>query len=124
MSIGMIQLLNYEEVIMRYYYKSKDGTGFLNLRTPLNEDELNDYIEITEEEFVSHCNNSTLTKEEIKQKEIYTYKQYLLNTDYIVIKMAEVMSDGGSVEELKERYKDELSKRKEYREKINELENS
>ena len=26
--------------------------------------------------------------------------------------------------ELKERYKDELSKRKEYREKINELENS
>jgi antirestriction protein len=109
---------------MRYYYKSKDGTGFLNLRTPLNEDELNDYIEITEEEFVSHCNNSTLTKEEIKQKEIYTYKQYLLNTDYIVIKMAEIMSDGGSVEELKERYKDELSKRKEYREKINELENS
>lgn len=109
---------------MRYYYKSKDGTGFLNLRTPLNEDELNDYIEITEEEFVSHCNNSTLTKEEIKQKEIYTYKQYLFNTDYIVIKMAEIMSDGGSVEELKERYKDELSKRKEYREKINELENS
>lgn len=109
---------------MRYYYKSKDGTGFLNLRTPLNEDELNDYIEIAEEEFVSHCNNSTLTKEEIKQKEIYIYKQYLLNTDYIVIKMAEVMSDGGSVEELKERYKDELSKRKEYREKINELENS
>ena len=38
--------------------------------------------------------------------------------------MAEIMSDGGSVEELKERYKDELSKRKEYREKINELENS
>ena len=35
---------------MRYYYKSKDGTGFLNLRTPLNEDELNDYIEITEED--------------------------------------------------------------------------
>ena len=124
MSIGKILSLNYEEVIMRYYYKSKDGAGFLNLRTPLNEDELNDYIEITEEEFVSHCNNSTLTKEEIKQKEIYTYKQYLLNTDYIVIKMAEIMSDGGSVEELKERYKDELSKRKEYREKINELENS
>lgn len=35
---------------MRYYYKSKDNTGFLNLKSPLIDDEEN-YIQITEEEF-------------------------------------------------------------------------
>lgn len=32
----------------RFYYKSKDGTGFLNLKSPLNDE---NYIQITEEEF-------------------------------------------------------------------------
>ena len=34
---------------MRFYYKSKDGKGFLNLKSPINDDE--NYIQITEEEF-------------------------------------------------------------------------
>lgn len=33
---------------MRFYYKSKDNTGFLNLKSPLADD---NYIQITEEEF-------------------------------------------------------------------------
>lgn len=32
----------------RFYYKSKDNTGFLNLKSPLVDD---NYIQITEEEF-------------------------------------------------------------------------
>ena len=34
---------------MRYYYKNKDNTGFLNLKSPLIGDE--NYTQITEEEF-------------------------------------------------------------------------
>lgn len=41
---------------MRYYYKSKDNTGFLNLKSPMNDE---NYIQITEEEF----NNLTKPKE-------------------------------------------------------------
>ena len=33
---------------MRYYYKNKDNTGLLNLKSPLNDE---NYIQITEEEF-------------------------------------------------------------------------
>lgn len=33
---------------MRYYYKSKDGKGLMNLKSPLADD---NYIEITAEEF-------------------------------------------------------------------------
>ena len=32
----------------RFYYKSKDNTGFLNLKSPIVDE---DYIQITEEEF-------------------------------------------------------------------------
>lgn len=33
---------------MRYYYKNKDNTGFLNLKSPINDE---NYIQITKEEF-------------------------------------------------------------------------
>ena len=37
---------------MRYYYKSADGKGLLSLKSPITEeDEDQDLIEITEEEF-------------------------------------------------------------------------
>ena len=32
----------------RFYYKSKDGKGFLNLKSPIDDE---NYIQITEEEF-------------------------------------------------------------------------
>ena len=37
--------------VKRYYYKTLDGKGYLNLKTPLDADELAGYVEITKEEF-------------------------------------------------------------------------
>lgn len=112
---------------MRYYYKSKDNTGFLNLKSPLVDE---NYIQITEEEFVE------LTKPKVyepteeqkaayeKAKKIAEYKKYLADTDYIVLKIAEAQSEGDtkSVTKIKAEYAEQLAERKEAREKINELE--
>lgn len=58
----------------------------------------------------------------IGEKEFY--KQYLQETDYVVIKMYETFAQGGSIIEMLKEYKEVLSKRKEARKKINELEKS
>ena len=36
---------------MRYYYKSKENIGYLNLKSPIADEKKDDYIQITEEEF-------------------------------------------------------------------------
>lgn len=113
---------------MRYYYKNKDNTGFLNLKSPINDDE--NYIQITEEEF------NQLTKPKVyeptaeqkaaqeKARKIAEYKKYLADTDYIVLKIAEAQSEGDTetVAALKTTYATELANRKEWRIQINELE--
>ena len=111
----------------RFYYKSKDNTGFLNLKSPLVDD---NYIQITEEEFneLSTPKVYEPTAEEIaaqeKARKIAEYKKYLENTDYIVLKMGESLADGNTeaVTEIKTEYAEQLAKRKEARNKINELE--
>lgn len=104
----------------RFYYKSKDKTGFLNLKSPLVDEE---YIQITEEEF------NELTKRKIhkltaeqkaaqeKAKQIAEYKKYLDNTDYIVLKIAEAQSEGdtNTVSQLRDLYKNQLKERKRVR---------
>ena len=55
---------------------------------------------------------------------INEYKEYLRETDYIVIKMYETVAQGGSIIEMLKEYKEVLSKRKEARTLINELEQS
>ena len=55
---------------------------------------------------------------------INEYKKYLRETDYIVIKMYETVAQGGSIIEMLKEYKEVLSKRKEARALINELEKS
>ena len=55
---------------------------------------------------------------------INEYKKYLRETDYIVIKMYETVAQGGSIIEMLKEYKEVLSKRKEARTLINELEKS
>ena len=55
---------------------------------------------------------------------INEYKEYLRETDYIVIKMYETVAQGGSIIEMLKEYKEVLSKRKEARTLINELEKS
>lgn len=74
-----------------------------------------------------------LTQEEIEEKEkvannfniknqIQELKDYLNSTDYAIIKMYEATIQGGSIIEMLKDYKEVLSKRKEARQQINELE--
>lgn len=111
----------------RFYYKNKDNTGFLNLKSPLIDE---NYIQITEEEF------EELTKPKVyepaaeekatqeRAKKVAEYKKYLEDTDYIVLKIGECLADGNAeaVAAIKTEYAEQLAKRKEAREKINELE--
>lgn len=109
----------------RFYYKSKDGTSFLNLKSPLID---KNYIQITEEEFKELTKPKEPTAEEKaaqeKARQIAEYKKYLQDTDYIVLKMGEYLADGNTeaVTAIKTEYAEQLAKRKEAREKINELE--
>ena len=109
---------------MRFYYKNKDNTGFLNLKSPLVDE---NYIQITEEEF------NELTKPKVyvptaeqkaaqeKAKKIAEYKAYLEKTDYIVLKIAEAQSEGdtSTVSQLREIYKEQLKERKRVRSLLN-----
>lgn len=113
----------------RFYYKNKNNTGFLNLKSPLIDSE---YIQITKEEFCE------LTKRKVyvptaEQKaaqenaeEIAKYKKYLADTDYIVLKIAEALSAGdtATVTALRSEYASELGKRERARILINSLEKS
>ena len=90
--------------MQRFYYKNKNNTGFLNLKSPLVDE---NYIQITEEEF------NELTKPKIpeltaeqkaaqeKTRQINACKKYLQDTDYIVLKIAELMSEGGDTTTLR-----------------------
>ena len=61
--------------------------------------------------------------DEVKAKEILL-KEYLRDTDYCVIKMYETVIQGDSVIEMLKEYKEVLTKRKEARALINELESN
>ena len=56
--------------------------------------------------------------------EVEKKKMYLRETDYIIIKMYETVIQGGSVIEMLKEYKEVLTKRKEARALINELESN
>lgn len=111
----------------RFYYKSKKGNGFLNLKSALIDE---NYIQITEEEFeeLTKLKIPELTSEQIaaqeKAKKIAEYKKYLEDTDYVVLKIGECLADGNTeaVTAIKTEYAEQLAKRKESRDKINELE--
>lgn len=113
---------------MRYYYKSTDGKGFLNLKTPLIG--VNGYIQITEEEFTKLTAKPEFTPTDEqkaaieRQRQIAALKQKLADTDYIVLKIAEAISenDTKTVEQLKQTYTVELGNRKVWRNEINKLE--
>ena len=107
---------------MRYYYKNKDNIGFLNLKSPLNDER---YIQITEEEFNELTKPKEPTAEEKaaqeKARKIAEYKAYLEKTDYIVLKIAEPQSEGDTnkVTHLRMLYKSELEERKKMRDLLN-----
>ena len=109
---------------MRYYYKNKNNTGFLNLKSPLVDE---NYIQITEEEF----NELTTPKipeptaeqkaAQEKARKIAEYKKYLSDTDYIVLKIAEAQSEGdtNTVSQLRDIYREQLKERKRVRSLLN-----
>ena len=107
---------------MRYYYKKYDNTGFLNLKSPLIDE---NYIQITEEEFNQLTRPKEPTAEQKaaqeKAKKIAEYKAYLEKTDYIVLKIAEAQSEGDTnkVTHLRTLYKSELEERKKMRDLLN-----
>ena len=106
----------------RFYYKSKNGTGFLNLKSLLVDE---NYIQITEEEFNELTKPKEPTAEQKaaqkKAKKIAEYKKYLADTDYIVLKIAEAQSEGetSTVAQLRSIYSEQLKLRKQYRAKLN-----
>ena len=110
--------------MQRFYYKNKNNTGFLNLKSPLIDDK---HIQITEEEFneLTKPKVYTPTAEEKaayeKAKKIAEYKKYLADTDYIVLKIAEAQSEGetSTVSQLRSIYSEQLKLRKQYRAKLN-----
>ena len=108
----------------RFYYKNKDNTGFLNLKSPITDE---NYIQITEEEFNELTNPKAyeLTKEQKaaqeKARQIAEYKAYLEKTDYIVLKIAEAQSEGdtNTVSQLRDIYREQLKERKRVRSLLN-----
>lgn len=63
-------------------------------------------------------------KQEIKNNKIADLKRYLDNTDYVIAKLNEAkIEDEKLFEELKVKYAEILTKRKQARARINELEN-
>ena len=110
---------------MRFYSKNKNNTGFLNLKSPLVDE---NYIQITEEEFKELTKPKELTAEEKaaqeKAKKIAEYKKYLADTDYIAAKIAEANfnCDTEELVELHKQYDSIILQRKSWREAINKLE--
>lgn len=107
---------------MRYYYKNKDNNGFLNLKSPLVDE---NYIQISKEEFNELTKPKEPTAEEKaayeKARKIAEYKKYLEDTDYVVLKIAEAMADGNESlkQELMLQYAGILAIRKAYRQELN-----
>ena len=132
---------------MKVYYDKE--TGYLCERYPKDIEVKEDtpFIELTEEEveetyiveygkFWAVKNNKLVKvddielqateeyKQEIKNNEIADLKRYLDNTDYVIAKLNEAkIEDEELFEELKVKYAEILTKRKQARARINELEN-
>jgi hypothetical protein len=107
---------------MRFYYKNKNNTDFLNLKSPLTDE---NYIQITEEEFKELTKPKEPTAEEKaaqeKARKTAEYKKYLEDTDYVVLKISEAMAEGNESlkQELMLQYAGILAIRKAYRQELN-----
>lgn len=106
----------------RFYYKSKEGNGFLNLKSALIDE---NYIQITKEEFEELMKPKEPTEEQKaaqeKARKTAEYKKYLADTDYTVLKISEAMAEGNESlkQELMLQYAGILAIRKAYRQELN-----
>lgn len=121
--------IKYSEVEEKFYQTDENGEQIYVIRKKRVEDGLLDgYTQITKEEYEKLTNLKEPTEEEKaayeKAKKIAEYKKYLQDTDYIVLKMGECLADGNTeaVTAIKTEYAEQLAKRKEARDKINDLE--
>ena len=103
---------------MRYYYKSKTSEDLLNLKEPTSDE---DFVPISEAQFLQLSKPVEHTQTEVRQRIVAERKKYLYDTDYIVLKIAEAMSEGQDVTALRAEYAEQLAKRKECRAALNVL---
>lgn len=108
---------------MRYYYKSKTGNNYFNLASCLSINEQDDYIKITEEEFLAATTIVPVTPNESeiirnnKLNQIVDLKKLLTDSDYQAIKYAEGLITAEDYEPIKQQ-------RQSWRDQINLLEAS
>lgn len=129
--------IKYSEVEEKFYQTDENGEPILDEngeqiyyteKKRVADGLLDGYTQITKEEYEKLKKPKELTTEQKaaqeKAKKIAEYKKYLQDTDYIVLKMGEFLADGNTeaVTSIKTEYAEQLAKRKEARDKINELE--
>lgn len=129
--------IKYSEVEEKFYQTDENGEPILNengeqiysiSKKSVADGLLDGYTQITKEEYEKLTKPKDLTAEQKaaqeKARKIAEYKKYLQDTDYIVLKMGECLADGNTeaVTAIKTEYAEQLAKRKEARDKINELE--
>lgn len=108
--------------MQRFYYRNKNNAGFLDLKSPLVDE---NYIQITKEEFKELTKPKEPTAEEKaaqeKAKKNAEYKKYLEDTDYVVLKISEAIAEGNESlkQELMLQYAGILAIRKAYRQELN-----
>ena len=129
--------IKYSEVDEKFYQTDENGEPILDengeqiysiSKKRVADGLLDGYTQITKEEYEKLTKPKDLTAEQKaaqeKAQKIAEYKKYLEDTDYIVLKMGECLADGNTeaVTAIKTEYAEQLAKRKEARDKINELE--
>lgn len=129
--------IKYKEIEEKFYWNDENGNPVLDENGEQKYDIekkrvadglLDGYTQITKEEFEELTKPKEPTAEQKAEQEkarkIAEYKKYLQDTDYIVLKMGECLADGNTevVTAIKTEYAVQLAKRKEARDKINELE--
>lgn len=129
--------IKYSEVEEKFYHTDENGEPILDEngeqiyyteKKRFADGLLDGYTQITKEEYEKLTKPKDITEEQKaaqeKAKKIAEYKKYLKDTDYIVLKMGEYLADGNTeaVTAIKTEYAEQLTKRKEARDKINELE--
>ena len=113
--------------IDNYEYIPRDNQDYEITEEELNNyfDKLNNFYDVVVK-VVGDKINFTYTKNETSEgyllHKIEEYKQELLATDYIIIKIAEVQALGEDTSQLITKYSDMLVYRKTLRNQINELE--
>lgn len=103
---------------MEYYLLYRDGKIIGSSNLPVIE-EGTECRQVTNEEYIAYINISQQKRQ--NQDQIDDLKDKLQSTDWIVIKINEMETEKEK-QILREKYKNELLERKQWREEINKLE--